>query len=151
MSTDTKEECLHLNFEDLTLHGEKTTVEYMCTECKKWFSHREKTRIVMRRDIAEKNKVNAEDALDSVVSETQCKITEDMSISKTDLYHLHRESSEVYPDVYRNMSSFEKGLIEKLVQLDKRIQELEELLGGKKQRMKRTYLYERQQTKTNRP
>ena len=63
--------------------------------------------------------------------ETQRKITEDMSISKTDLFRLHRESSEVYPDVYRNMSSFEKGLIEKLDQLDKRIQELEELLEVK--------------------
>ena len=73
MSTDTKEECLHLNFEDLTLHGGKTTVEYMCTECKKWFSHREKTRIVMRRDIAEKNKVKVEDALDSVVNNPSLK------------------------------------------------------------------------------
>lgn len=131
MSTDTKEECLHLNFEDLTLHGGKTTVEYMCTECKKWFSHREKTRIVMRRDLAEKNKINVEDDLDSVISETQHKITEDMSMGKIDLPRLHRESSEVYPGVYKNMSAFERGLIEKLDQLDKRIQELEELLGGK--------------------
>ena len=97
MKNEDTTKCEHMLFESLVVTNEKgRTVEYQCTSCKKWFSHKEKTKICSNRSI--------------------------------DLERLHSESSVVRPGISRTMSSFERGLIDKITKLEVRVSILEEFL-----------------------
>lgn len=58
-------------------------------------------------------------------------MTKQESKSNINLEHLHSVSSEIRPGISRNMSLFERGLIDKINELSERVDELERQLKVK--------------------